>query len=179
MQSQVQGQASIRKGFVAGEFLTRTYRISGEVELRGVPLLDQLNDLNAQFMTLERMYVSPLLDPAVLSGSAPIGEVRKDSMGVIILTQLKDGLPQREGRYMGRDHVDKNMLIVVSGLEVVGSLRVHPSVNVPNFVRTTPEMFIPVFNATATIAARREIVFKGGAILVNRNRIEVFCMVDS
>jgi hypothetical protein len=179
MQSQVQGQASIRKGFVAGEFLTRTYRISGEVELRGIPLLDQLNDLNAQFLSLERMYVSPLLDPAVLSGSAPVGEVRKDSMGIVILTQFKDGLPLREGRYMGRDHVEKELLIVVSGLEVIGSLRVHPSVNVPNFVRTTPEMFIPLFNATATLAARREVVFKGGAILINRSRIEVFCTMDS
>jgi hypothetical protein len=174
-----QGQASIRKGFVSGEFLTRTYRMSGEAELRGIPLLDQLNDLNAQFVTLERLYISPLLDPAVLTGNYPVGEIRKENLGIIVLTQLKDGLPQREGRYMGRDHADKSLLIVVAGFEVRGVIRLHPSVNAANFIRTTPEMYIPIFNATATVTARREIVFKGGAVLVNRSRIEVFCITES
>ncbi len=73
----VSGQASIRKGFVAGEFMTRTYRMTGETELRGIPLLDQLNDVNAQFVTVEKLYISPLLDPAVLTGNYPVGEVRK------------------------------------------------------------------------------------------------------
>lgn len=179
MQSQAQGQATIRKGFVGGEFLTRTYRISGEAELRGVPLLDQLNDLNTQFLTLERMYVSPLLDPAVLTGNFPAGEIRKENIGIVALSQFKDGLPQREGRYMGRENVDKPLLIVASGFEVSGVIRLHPSVNLANFVRTTPELFIPVFNATATLAARRDIVFRGGAVLVNRSRIEVFCITES
>ena len=33
-------QAKVRTGYVAGDFMTRTYRISGEVALRGEPLLD-------------------------------------------------------------------------------------------------------------------------------------------
>jgi len=174
----MQTQASIRKGFVSGEFLTRTYRISGEVSLQTGPLLDQLNDINALFITLERMFISPLLDPATLTGNYEEGEVRKDILGIVVLNQLRDGLPMREGRYIGRDHVDRKVLIVVAGFEVRGALRLHPSVNVPNFVRTTPEDFIPLFNASATLTARRDIVFEGGAILVNRTEIEVFCMTE-
>lgn len=168
--------ATVRTGFVAGEFFTRTYRISGEVELHGEPLLDQLNDLNAQFLKLERVYVSPLRDPATLTGHFELGNVRKDSLGIVALKQLEDGLPHRRGKYMGRDHVDRELLFVVSGFEVRGMLRLHPSVNLNHFVRTTPEEFIPVFNATAVLTARRDLVFQGGAILVNRGRIEVFCV---
>jgi hypothetical protein len=174
----MQSQVSIRKGYVAGEFLTRTYRISGEVDLHGLPLLDQLNDINALFITLERMFISPLLDPATLTGHYPAGDVRKDTLGVVVLNQLRDGLPMREGRYIGRDHIDRQALVVVAGFEVLGSIRLHPSVNVPHFVRTTPEDFIPIFNASATLAARRSIVFEGGAILVNRKQVEVFCMTE-
>ena len=58
-------QANTRSGYTVGEFLTRTYRISGEVASRGEPLLDRLNDHNALFCTLERIFISPLLDPAV------------------------------------------------------------------------------------------------------------------
>ncbi len=174
----MQSQASVRQGYIAGEFMTRTYRISGEVELRGVPVLDQLNDHNALFLSLERMFISPLLDPATLTGSFAHGEVCKDSLGIVVLSQWRDGLPQREGRYVGRDHIDREVLVVVAGFEVTGAIRLHPSVNVPNLVRTTPEHFIPVFDARATLTARRNIIFKGGAILVNRGQIEVFAMLQ-
>lgn len=169
-------KATIRKGFVSGEFLTRTYRISGEVDLHGEPVLDQLNDLNAQFLALERVFVSPLLDPATLTGNFEMGNVRKDSVGLIVLSQEEDGLPYRRGQYVGRDHVDREVLVVASGFEIKGMLRLHPTVNVSNFVRTTPEHFIPLFNAQAALTAKRDIMFKGGAVLVNRYRIEFFCV---
>ncbi len=172
-------QAKVRTGFVAGDFMTRTYRISGELALRGEPILDQLNNLNTLFLTLERVFVSPLLDPAVLTGDYPNAEVRKDNIGIVVLNQAKDGLPYREGRYVGRDHVNRQLLIVTAGFEVRGSLPLHTSVNVANFVRTTPEDFIPLFNATATLTARRQIVFEGGAILLSRREIEVFAVLEN
>lgn len=176
---QASQQASIREGYVAGEFLTRTFRISGEVPIRGEPLLDNLNDHNALFVTLERMYISPLLDPATLTGNFDSGEVRKDRLGIVVLTRARDGMPSRQGRYSGRDFVDHPVLLVAAGFEVRGVLRLHQSVNVPHFVRTTPEHFVPIFDAQATLATQREIVFEGGAILVNRARLEVFAMLDS
>ena len=172
----MQAQATVRKGYLAGEFLTRTYRVSGEVELRGIPLLDQLNDHNALFLTLDRMFISPLLDPATLTGNFTTGEIRKDRTGLIVVSQPRDGLPHREGRYAGRDHIDRTVLVVAAGFEITGIVRLHPTVNVANFVRTTPEHFIPLFDAEAIYATRREIVFKGGAILLNRNQIEVFAV---
>jgi hypothetical protein len=171
-------QATVRKGYVSGDFMTATYRVSGEVSLRGDPLLDQLNDHHALFLTLERVFVSPLLNPAVLTGNFQTGEIRKDAVGIVVLKEERTGLPYREGRYKGRDHKDYPVMFVTAGFEVRGALRLHPSVNIPNFVRTTPEHFIPIFGATATLTARREITFEGGAILLNRNQIEVFAMGD-
>jgi hypothetical protein len=173
-----QQQATYRKGFVAGEFLTSTYRISGEVEMGGIPLLDQINNHNELYIQLENLFISPLLDPAVLTGNYRYGHLRKNAVGVVVLNTIKDGLPHREGQYMGRDHINRQILIVAAGFEVRGALRLHPTVNLANFVRTTPEHFVPVFDATATLTARREITFKGGSILINRQLIEVFAILE-
>ena len=86
----MQSQASIRQGYVAGEFMTRTYRISGEVELRGVPVLDQLNDHNALFLSLERMFISPLLDPATLTAISRMGRWA-GPLGIVVLGYWRDG----------------------------------------------------------------------------------------
>lgn len=172
-------QTSIRTGYLAGEFLTSTYRISGEVSIHSNPLLDELNDVNALFVTVERMFVSPLFNPTVLTGNYRSAEVRKDRLGLVVLNQRRDGLPLREGRYVGRDHVERSVLLVAAGFEVRGLLTLHKSVNIPTFIRTTPEDFIPIFDATATLAVKRDVVFRGGAILVNRRRLEVFALSES
>ncbi|NLE53238.1 MAG: hypothetical protein GX613_17715 [Chloroflexi bacterium] len=169
---------TIRQQVISADFLTRTYRTSGEVSVRGEPLLDQLNDNLAHFLHVERVFISPLLDPATLTGNFRTAEVRKDRLGVVVLTRLEDGLPYRQGRYVGRDHVEREIVAIVAGFEVRGAIWLHPSVNVSELVRTTPERFMPVFNASATVAAQRDIVFGGGAILLNRTQIEVFAVLD-
>lgn len=169
---------TLRQQVVSGDFLTRTYRTSGDVPVVGDPLLDQLNDELAHFLHIERVFISPLLEPAVLTGNFRTAEVRKDRLGLVVLNRLEDGLPYRQGRYVGRDHVEQQILTVVAGFEVRGGIWLHPSVNVIELVRTTGERFIPIFNASATFAAQRDIVFNGGAILVNRGMIEVFAQVE-
>lgn len=165
--------ASYRTGFVGGEFLTRNYRISAEVNTRGGRLLDELNDQMALFVQIERAFVSPLNDPVALVGNYSLGQIRKDSLTLVVLKQLRDGLPYREGQYMSRDHVDRPVHIMAGGFEIKGTIRLHPSVDASNFLRTTTEIFVPLFDAEATLAAQREIAFSGGAILLNRTRIEL------
>ncbi|HML24490.1 MAG TPA: hypothetical protein PKD09_22755 [Aggregatilinea sp.] len=163
-----------RAGYVAAEFLTRSYRINAEVNTRGAKLLDELNDHMAQFVQIERAYVSPLYDPATLTGSYDLGQIRKDSLALVVLKQMRDGLPHREGQYMGRDHIERAVQIMAGGFEVQGVIRLHPTVDLSSFLRTTPEAFVPVFDATATAAGRKEVIFGGAVILVNRTRLELF-----
>ncbi|NDJ77994.1 MAG: hypothetical protein GYB65_17220 [Chloroflexi bacterium] len=166
--------ASFRDGYVSADFLTRSYRISGDVRLRGEPLLDRLNDHMALFIELERMFVSPLLNPAVLTGNYDMGNVRKNILGMVVLAQADDALPRRRGQYEGRDHIARPVFIVTAGFEVRGDLRLHPTVDVANFIRTTPEQYIPIFDAEAVMTLESSVVYRGGALLVNREQIEVF-----
>jgi len=168
----------LRQQVVSADFLTHTYRVSGEVSVRSAPLLDQLNDHLALFVHVERVFVSPLLDPATLTGNFRSSEVRKDSLGLVVLNRVEDGLPHRQGRYIGRDHIQRPVVVVAAGFEVRGVISLHPTVNVTELIRTTPEQFVPIFDASATLTSRREVVFNGGAILLNRSQIEVFAALD-
>ncbi len=164
---------SQRTGYVSGEFLTHRYRISAEVNTRGGRLLDELNDM-ALFVQVERAFISPLHDPAILVASSHTAQIRKDSLALAVLKASRDGLPAREGQYVGRDHVARHVQVMVGGFEVNGVIRLHPSVDVGHFVRTTTEHFIPLFDATAIFAAQRAVTFSGGAVLINRALIELF-----
>ena len=170
-------QTGLGKDFMPGEYMTRTFRISGEADIRSDPVLDQLNDHMALFIQLERMFISPLLDPAVLVGNYELGNVRKDQLGMVILSREQDGLPYRQSQYVGPNHVDRKLVIVSAGFEIEGIIRLHPSVNVNNFIRTTPEQFLPIFQAEAKMVLHPEVRFQGQAILVNRAQIEVFSYV--
>lgn len=173
-----QQQASFRKGYVSGDFLTANYRITGEVPLRGIPVLDQLNDHMAFFIEVEHTFISPLHNPAALTGNFRYSNLRIENIGLLVLKQIRDGLPRREGQYMGHTHVDRELLFVAAGFELRGVLRLHPSVDLTHFVRTTPERFIPLFNASARLLSAPEIAFKGGAVLLNRGQIEIFNVLE-
>jgi hypothetical protein len=163
--------------YLAGEFITRMFRISGEADVQSDPLLDLLNDHLALFIQLERMFISPLHHPAVLVGNYEVGNVRKDRLVMAVLKRESDGLPYRRAQYEGRDHVDRKLVIVTAGFELQGLIRLHPSVNVSHFIRTTSEQFIPLFQAQASLVLDSSTLFKGEAILVNRAQIEAFSYV--
>lgn len=174
----MQRQSSFHKNTISAEFLTQVYRISGDVNIGTEPVLDQLNDHLALFIEVEHMFLSRLNDPAQLTESSSTGQVRKDNTLIVVLNKLEHGLPRRQGQYSGRDHRDRPLLVITNSFEVRGSLRLHPSVKFDDFLRTTPEQFVPLFNARATYVANPDVVFEGGALLVNRAQFEAFSLLD-
>jgi len=118
----------LRQQAVNAEFLTRSYRISGEVSVRSDPLLDQLNDHLALFVHVERVFVSPLLDPATLTGNFRSVEVRKDTLGLVVLSARKNGLPHRQVATSARPI--ERPFVRSPPIRGGGVMSLHPSVNV-------------------------------------------------
>ena len=91
-ESRQSGQAVTRRGWVSVDFFTHSYRISGAVDVRRLPLADQLNDRTISYLMLEDTYVSPISRPGDITASYSIAALRKENITMAVLTK-KETLP--------------------------------------------------------------------------------------
>jgi hypothetical protein len=166
-----------RKGYLSADILTENYRISGEVPLKGAPLVDMLNDKLSSFIRVENIYISPVHDPTVFTAQYPIGNVRKDTIAAVILAREEDGIA-RHSIYQSKPDAPIlfSLFTVTKGFEVRGGLKLPSPTDIDNMLLQSLDPFITVFRATAKLTARPEILFTGGAIVLNRNFTNIFCV---
>jgi hypothetical protein len=171
-------QVSIRRGFVAADFLAHDYRISGEVNVRTRPLADTLNDPTTDYIEIENIYVSPIQNPADIKAHYQVGSLRKENISKVILSREEDGLSKTStyGSYIG--YTLRPVFLTVPGFEVRGLLEVAPKIELRAFMATYAERFIPITEATATVSLNPNIRFQGGIILVNKQRVGIFCLAE-
>jgi hypothetical protein len=166
-----------RKGYLAAEFLTDSYRISGEVNLRGQPLVDTLNDKMNSFIKLENVYVSPVSDPTIFTAQYPIGNLRKDTIQTVLLAREEDGAA-RHTIYAtkGDAPILFTLFTVLGGYEVRGGLKQSSPIDVDNMLMQSIDSFITIYRASIKLTAYPEIQFTGGSVLINRNYANLFCV---
>jgi hypothetical protein len=169
-------KASYREGYVAAEFLSHNYRISGEASVALNPLTDTLNDALHSYIKIENVYISPIQSPADIKGHFRHAQLRKDNITLVVLRREEDGLPKRQsyGSYLGQTIHD--VFITVPGFELEGELAMSKTLDLEAVLVLSVERFIPISNAVATVSLAPEIQFQGGMILVNRDYIGAFCL---
>jgi hypothetical protein len=172
-------KTSYRKGYLTAEFLSQTYRISGEASLRQGSLLDVLNDVTTIYIRLENVYVSPITDPAIIKGNYPSGQLRKDNLTMVVLAAQEDAQSRRLAPAVKQLPAVYNLFITVPGFEVQGGVKIESAVDVDRMFVSGAERFIPIYNATAVVTTNPGVQFSGGAILINRDQVGLFCIEKS
>lgn len=166
-----------RKGIVAAEFLSDSYRISGEVVLKGQPLVDSLNDKMNSFIRAENIYVSPISDPSVFKAHYAVGQLRKDNISLVVLAREEDGVARHTLYHTQHNQpIAYNLFATVPGFEVRGGLRVGALTDVDNMLMQSVDRFITIYRANAKVTENPEIEFNGGAILLNREAVNIVCV---
>jgi len=168
---------SSRKGYIAAEFLNSTHRISGEVNLRNQPLVDTLNDTISTFVTGENIYISPIEEPATFIAQYPTGKLRKETISMVVVPREEDGLARHTIYHNATTQpITYNIFAVLPGFEVHGGVRLTAMLDVDNMLMQSIDRFITIYRATATVVNRPEVQFSGGAILLNRQQVTLFCI---
>lgn len=168
---------SVRKGYVSAEFLSESHRISGDVNLRGQPLIDTLNDINSHYIRLENVYVSPITDPVVFSAQNPVGQVRKEGTSVVVLPREEDGYAKHTiYSNAGTAPIYYSLFVAMPGFEVRGGLRMGALTDIESMLVRSVDKFITIYRATAKLLSHPEIEFYGGSILVNREMATLFAV---
>ena len=123
-------KASYRKGYLTADFLSQTYRISADASLRTGALIDLLNETMTAFLRLENVYVSPITSPATLAGNYSVGQVRKDTLSMVVITREEDAVSKRPDAAPSTARGAINVFVTVPDFEIRGTLHIETAVDV-------------------------------------------------
>ena len=167
-----------QRGWVAADFFTHSYRISGSVDVRRLPLADQLNDRTTSYLMLQDAYVSPIDRPGEITTSYAMAALRKENISMAVLANKEDGLSKKHsyGSYFGMSL--KNVFLTVPQFEVRGFLQVVGKFDLHSLMTTGTDRFMPLLDGTTFSTLKPDIQFDGGMILVNKDAVGVMCLRD-
>ena len=160
--------------WLVADFFVHSYRISGRLDVRHRKLADQLGDHTTSFVQLEDVYISNIERPAHIAASYLTTTLRKDNIIAVVVAEQEDGLPREQtyGSYLGT--YLRKVLVTVPSFEIAGNLRLSGRLDMRQVLTTGTGDFILILDGRMTSSAHPDIVFTGGAILVNKDHIGSF-----
>jgi len=164
------------KGFVTADFFTHTYRISARADTRKRSLAAHLNDRLTSYLELYDTFVSRLHKPSEIIASYHLASLRKDGITFVILAAEKETSERHAYGYFAKQFYD--VFLTVPSFEVRGKLQVTGKLDLHVLLVTGTENFISISDPVASPCLFPEITFTGGTVLVNKSRIELFCISE-
>jgi hypothetical protein len=156
------------------DFFTITHRITGEVQTGPKPFCDLLNDRSQSYLLAHDVYISRLSEPAEIGDHAPLAYLSKDNLAFVIVP-LREVRAPDISRFAVQEY---NALAILPGFEVRGKFFGLPRIGMRDFSPTTLDSFVVLREATAQMLTMSKVTFSGDAILVNRVRMESFCLTE-
>jgi hypothetical protein len=156
----------------SADFFTSTHRISGKIETKSKPLSDYVNDRSQSYLLAFNVYVSRLDQPGQIGAHAPSAYIAKDNLGFVIVPSRKVRTPDQT-RFSSQTY---DALVTLAGVEVHGKFAGPHMFDLRTFSPAALDPFIVLTEASAVFVALPEVTFSGEAILINRARLESFCL---
>ncbi|RLC63042.1 MAG: hypothetical protein DRI48_08865 [Chloroflexi bacterium] len=168
-------QEQLSSIWLVADFFTHHYRVSGRLNVRSRKLADQLNDASTSFLGLEEAYVSNIERPADILTSHPTLTLRKDNIVAAVVARQQDGLRREQayGSYFGT--YLRKVFLTVPSFGIEGYLYLSSRLDLLTVFATGTDKFLLVLDGQMRVSTRPDVVFAGGAILVNKSHVGVFC----
>lgn len=163
---------------IPADFYTNGYRISCQVPTPAggglhALLMDPLNS----YLEVQDAYISRLTAPGEIVAHYSLAAMRKENILFIILNRREDGaLPRSSGSYL--ESSERTVFLTVPSIEIRGIIETDVKTAPRDILLQVAGRFVPVFEATAVLAGSPETGFGGKLILVNKERIEAFCVTE-
>jgi hypothetical protein len=159
---------------IQAEFFTSTHRLSGRVHAGTKPLGDLLNDHSQSYLLVFDVYISRLSEPGEIVAYAPTAFLTKDNLSFVIVPTRQARGPE-QGRYASQQY---KALVTLPGVEVQGKFAGPYRFDIRTFTPATLDTYQVLFEAEARLVSLPDVTFSGEAILVNRTRVESFCLSE-
>ena len=164
--------------WLVADFFTYQHRLSGRMNVRYNKLAGQLNNTTTSFLQLEDAYISNVERPAEIIASYTSTVLYKQNITAVVVANQEDGLMREQtyGSYLGT--YLRSVFITVPSFEIKGYLRLSGKLDLRTVLTTGTDTFVPILDGQMVSSLRQDVVFSGGAILVNKNHIGVFCVEE-
>jgi hypothetical protein len=163
---------------VAADFYINGYRISCQVPTPAggglhALLMDPLNS----YLEVEDAYISRISNPGEIVAHYDLAAMRKENILFIILTRREDGsLPRSAGSYL--ESSERAVFLTVPSFEIRGMIETDVKTAPRDILLQIAGRFVPVFEGSAALAEAPDTSFGGKLLLVNKERIESFCVTE-
>ncbi len=167
-------QEQLNTTWLVADFFAHSYRISGRVDVRHKKLADQLNDHTTAYLQLEEVYVSNIEHPADITAGHSTSILRKQNITAVVVAQQEDGLPREHSYGSYFSTYLRKVFATVPFFEIEGYLRLSGRLDLRTVLTTGTDNFVSILDGRMRSSVRLDVVFTGGAILVNKNHIGGF-----
>ncbi len=167
----------LEKNFLVVEFFTHSYRISGQVDIRGKRLVEILNDRLTSYLELRKAFVSRITRPSEIIATHALSALRKDGILFAVLTAQEQDLSERPA-YSLFPKRRYNVFLTVPFFEIKGELETTGKLDLKT-VLVMEGNFLLLNEATARACSPPQVSFSGEVILVNQSWIELFCISEA
>ncbi|MBN1875369.1 MAG: hypothetical protein JXA33_14160 [Anaerolineae bacterium] len=166
-------EQSIDLNQITAEFFADGYRVSGHFDAARYALADTLLDPTTNYISIINAYLSPVMDPSVLTAHYKIATVDKSQLDFVLTVNARDGI--RRDQHYAQGMKTHTVFLTLPFFEVSGELRTAMTVFKPrSYLSTTAGSFLTFLNVTARCTFNPSIVYQGGAAQINRTKITFF-----
>jgi hypothetical protein len=163
-------EGAAHKRQVVADYFAQGYRVSGAFAAGNRSLSDVIYDISTDFLLLQDAYVSPIMDPARISGHYAQTTLSKASIDFLLTMDPKHGLRRDQHYTLGSYSFD--LYLTVPFFELRGKLHLSGRVFEPRRLLTSDAgHFITLMEVTARCTFEPDVTYQGGAALINRNAI--------
>jgi hypothetical protein len=167
-------ETGMHGGTLTADFLTQSYRISGQVAVRNRRLINILSDAYSSLLELYDVYISRIAQPGDIVTTYRMAAITKSSITCVVLPTTSLALSRDQSYTFTR--LPYEAFITVPSLEIQGKLMIAGKLELNALLSTSSERFLPIMEASAVVSFYPQISFAGQLLLVNKERIELFCV---
>jgi hypothetical protein len=163
-------------GLLPVDFFTQGYRISGHISTRAKTVGDTLNDRLSSYVQLQDVYIARVDNPGEIIISYSYAQLLKDNLlFAIVSAEESFSKAGRSVSYFGRQR--RKAWLALATFEIAGYfVMTGRSADFEAYLAKGVDAYIPIQDGVAQLSGQPDISFSGEAFLINRTRIDLFCI---
>jgi len=153
---------------IHADVFTDAHRISCRINISSMGLVALLNDNNTSMVEVEDAYFSRIQQPAKIMSHHSIAHLNKVNIPLMVLSRREDFGPSALARGGFARVIACPVLITLAAYEVKGLVEAVSKYDPSAILVGGTTRFMPVYNATATVALIPEPAYSGPVVVINR-----------